>query len=95
MTAPPNQGEIWWAEASDKRRPVLVVTRNEAIPVLTWIVVAPVTKTVRRIPTEVALGPAAAFSVFVIVVVVFVTGLLNILLQRMTAPSLRVGRIGA
>jgi iron(III) transport system permease protein len=45
--------------------------------------------------TEVALGPAAAFSIFVIVVVVAVTGLLNILLQRMTAPSLRVGRIGA
>jgi iron(III) transport system permease protein len=45
--------------------------------------------------TEVALGPAAAFSIFVIVVVVVVTGLLNILLQRMTAPSLRVGRIGA
>jgi iron(III) transport system permease protein len=45
--------------------------------------------------TEVALGPAAAFSVFVIVVVVFVTGMLNLLLQRMTAPSLRVRRIGA
>jgi iron(III) transport system permease protein len=45
--------------------------------------------------TEVALGPAAAFSVFVIAVVVLVTGLLNLLLQRMTAPSLRVGRIGA
>jgi iron(III) transport system permease protein len=45
--------------------------------------------------TEVALGPAAAFSIFVIVVVVFVTSLLNILLQRMTAPSLRVGKVGA
>jgi iron(III) transport system permease protein len=45
--------------------------------------------------TEVALGPAAAFSVFVIVVVVFVTGMLNVLLQRLTAPSLRVSRIGA
>jgi iron(III) transport system permease protein len=45
--------------------------------------------------TEVALGPAAAFSVFVIVVVVFVTAMLNILLQRLTAPSLRVSRIGA
>lgn len=45
--------------------------------------------------TEVALGAAAAFSVFVIVVVVFVTSMLNILLQRMTAPSLRVSRIGA
>jgi mRNA interferase MazF len=36
---------------------VLVVTRSEAIPVLTWLVVAPVTRTVRGIPTEVALGP--------------------------------------
>lgn len=52
----PLQGELWWAEAEDKRRPVLVVTRSEAIPVLTWIVVAPVTRTVRGIPTEIALG---------------------------------------
>jgi mRNA interferase MazF len=51
----PAQGEIWWAEAEDKRRPVLVVTRPEAVPVLTWIVVAPVTKTVRGIPTEIPL----------------------------------------
>jgi len=53
----PLQGEVWWAEAEDKRRPVLVVTRDEAIPVLRWITVAPVTRTVRGIPTEVALGP--------------------------------------
>jgi mRNA interferase MazF len=53
----PAQGEVWWAEAEDKRRPVLIVTRDEAIPVLTWLVVAPVTRTVREIPTEVALGP--------------------------------------
>lgn len=53
----PHQGEVWWAEAEDKRRPVLVVTRSEAVPALTWIVVAPVTRTVRGIPTEVALGP--------------------------------------
>jgi len=44
--------------------------------------------------TEVALGPAAAFSVFVIVVVVVVTGLLNVALRRMIAPSLRISRIG-
>lgn len=56
MVALPAQGEIWWAEAEDKRRPVLVITRNEAIPVLTGIVVAPVTRTVRHIPTEVPLG---------------------------------------
>lgn len=51
----PSQGEIWWAEAEDKRRPVLIVTRSEAVPALTWIVVAPVTRTTREIPTEVSL----------------------------------------
>lgn len=56
MVAHPARGEIWWAEAEDKRRPVLVVTRSEAIPVLTGIVVAPVTRAVRNIPTEVLLG---------------------------------------
>lgn len=54
----PRQGEVWWAEAEDKRRPVLIVTRNDAIPVLRRLVVAPVTRTVRGIPTEVALGEA-------------------------------------
>jgi mRNA interferase MazF len=53
----PEQGDVWWAEAEDKRRPVLVVTRSEAVPVLSWILVAPVTRTVRGIPTEVPLGP--------------------------------------
>ena len=52
----PRQGEIWWAEAEDKRRPVLVVTRSEAAGVLARVVVAPVTRTVRSIPTEIALG---------------------------------------
>ena len=58
----PHQGEIWWAEAEDKRRPVLVVTRTEAVSILTWIVVAPVTRSVRRIPTEVALGPGQGLA---------------------------------
>jgi mRNA interferase MazF len=52
----PAQGDIWWAEASDKRRPVLVVTRSDAIQVLQWIIVAPITRTRRRIPTEIVLG---------------------------------------
>lgn len=51
----PRQGEIWWAEAREKRRPVLVVTRTDVIAEVNKIVVAPVTRTVRRIPTEVAL----------------------------------------
>jgi mRNA interferase MazF len=52
----PRQGEIWWAEAEHERRPVLIVTRSEAVPVLTGIVVAPITRTVRHISTEIALG---------------------------------------
>jgi mRNA interferase MazF len=52
----PRQGEIWWAETEEKRRPVLVVTRSEAVAVLNGIVVAPITRTVREIPTEIPLG---------------------------------------
>ena len=39
-----------------KRRPALVVSRDEAIPVLNDVVVAPVTTTVRAIPTCVSVG---------------------------------------
>ncbi|MEJ7797388.1 MAG: type II toxin-antitoxin system PemK/MazF family toxin [Solirubrobacteraceae bacterium] len=53
----PRQGDIWWAEADSKRRPVLVVTRDDAIPVLHRVIVAPITRTVRHIPTEIPLGP--------------------------------------
>jgi mRNA interferase MazF len=59
----PLQGEIWWAETEEKRRPVLVVTRSEAVPVLTGIIVAPVTRTVRDIPTEIRLGEAEGLLV--------------------------------
>jgi mRNA interferase MazF len=52
-----NRGEIWWLEHPGAgRRPACVLTRQAAIPVLTSVVVAPATRTVRRIPTEVALG---------------------------------------
>ena len=51
----PAQCDIWWAESEHERRPVLIVTRDEAIGVLNKLVVAPVTRTVRGIPTEVAL----------------------------------------
>ena len=52
------RGEIWWAETPDssKGRPFLILTRNESIPVLRSLLVAPVTRTIRRIPTEVPLG---------------------------------------
>ena len=52
----PRRGEVWWLEEPDiGRRPVLVMTRDAALPVLTWALVAPVTRTVRGIPTEVPL----------------------------------------
>ena len=60
--AMPEQGEIWWAEAEDKRRPVLIVTRSEAVPVLQRVVVAPVTRTVRSIPTEIRLDANEGLS---------------------------------
>jgi mRNA interferase MazF len=50
------RGDVWWAEAPDVgRRPFLVLTRDAAIPVLRSVVVAPITRTVRGIPTELAL----------------------------------------
>lgn len=56
MNTRPRQGDLWWAEAEDKRRPVLVVSRDIAAAHLNRVIVAPVTRTVRSIPTEVALG---------------------------------------
>jgi len=59
----PAQGEIWWAEIPDAgRRPALVVTRDSVIPLVRTLLVAPVTRTIRHIPTEVALGPEDGLS---------------------------------
>lgn len=52
------RGEIWWHEPPEaKRRPVLILTRDEAINQLNKLVAAPATGTVRGIPSEVSLGP--------------------------------------
>ena len=40
----------------DKRRPVLVISRSEALEVLRTAIVAPITSTVRGLPSEVLLG---------------------------------------
>jgi len=51
------QAELWLMETpNQKRRPVLVVSRDEAIPVLNNIVVAPITSTIRDIPTCIPVG---------------------------------------
>jgi mRNA interferase MazF len=54
------RGEIWWAElpAPAGRRPVVLLSRNEAYVVRELVTIAPVTTRVRGIPTEVPLGPS-------------------------------------
>lgn len=42
---------------NQKRRPVLVVSRDEVIPVVNTVVVAPLTSTIRDIPTCIRIGP--------------------------------------
>ena len=53
------QGDVYWYtfRAPDKRRPVLILTRNSAIPYLTSLTVAQITTTIRDIPSEVVLTP--------------------------------------
>jgi mRNA interferase MazF len=52
------QAELWLMETpNQKHRPVLVVSRDEVIPVVNNIVVAPVTSTIRHIPTCIPVGP--------------------------------------
>jgi len=54
--ARPRQGDVWWAQAEDKRRPVLIVSRDISALHLNRVIVAPITRTVRGIPTEIPLG---------------------------------------
>jgi mRNA interferase MazF len=53
-----NRGELWLYSfgSPDKRRPVLVLTRQEVIPLLGTLLVAPVTSTIRGAPSEVRVG---------------------------------------
>lgn len=51
------RGDVCWAELPEAgRRPVLVLTRSKAIPNLNRVLVAPLTRTIRGIPTELRLG---------------------------------------
>jgi mRNA interferase MazF len=53
-----NRGDVRWYtfKAPDKRRPVLILTRASAISVLNSVTVAPITSTIRSIPTEIVLA---------------------------------------
>jgi len=53
------RGEVWWAELKSPfgRRPVLLLSRNEAYEVRELVTVAPLTTRIRHIPSEVPLLP--------------------------------------
>ncbi len=52
----PARGEVWWHDSPyRKRRPVLVITRDEAIGALNRVLAVPTTTTARDIPTHVHL----------------------------------------
>lgn len=58
MTDIPRRGELWWCEPPEiGRRPVVVLSRDAAIPRLRRALVAPCTTTVRGLPSEVVLEP--------------------------------------
>jgi mRNA interferase MazF len=52
------KGEVWWARLKPPagRRPVVLLSRDEAYPVRTAVTVAPVTTTIRGIAVEVPVG---------------------------------------
>lgn len=58
MTDLPARSEVWWCELpAIGRRPVVVLSRDAAIPRLRRALVAPCTTTIRALPSEVVLEP--------------------------------------
>lgn len=58
MSDLPARGEVWWCELPDiGRRPVVVLSRDAAIPRLRRTLVGPCTTTVRGLASEVVLEP--------------------------------------
>jgi mRNA interferase MazF len=58
VTALPARGEVWWCELAEVgRRPVVVLSRDAAIPRLRRALIGPCTTTIRGIPSEVVLDP--------------------------------------
>jgi mRNA interferase MazF len=56
-------GEVWFADVpGDKRRPVLVLSRDPMGHLLHSVICAPITSKIRGLTTEVAIGPEAGLS---------------------------------
>ncbi len=48
-----NRGEVWWADIDGKRRPVVLLTRQDVIDVRELVTVAELTTSIRRLVVEV------------------------------------------
>lgn len=60
MAIRPRWGEVWWCESPELgRRPVIVLSRDAALDRLATAMVAPCTKTIRNLASEVVLEPGA------------------------------------
>ena len=58
MSSLPSRGEVWWCEPPEiGRRPVVILSRDAAIPRLRRALVAPCTTMIRGLPSEVVLEP--------------------------------------
>lgn len=53
------RGEIWWADLPPPagHRPVVLISRDEAYDFRTLVTIAPISRRIRGIRTEVPLGP--------------------------------------
>jgi mRNA interferase MazF len=50
-----NRGDVYLCHPPDKQRPVLVLTRDNAIGHLASVTIAPISSTIRGVPSEVVL----------------------------------------
>jgi mRNA interferase MazF len=83
------RGEVWWYEDPRAgRRPFLILSRDEAIPVLNQVLAVPATRTVRSIPTEVLLDESDGMPVECAL------SLDNVSLVRVALCTERVTRLG-
>lgn len=83
------RGEVWWyQDPRAGRRPFLILTRDEAIPVLNQVLAVPATRTVRGIPTEVPLGASDGMPADCALT------LDNVTLVRVTLCTDRITRLG-
>jgi mRNA interferase MazF len=84
------RGEVWWVDMPPPagRRPAVLLSRDAAYHVRAAITVAPVTRTIRKIPVEVPLDRADGMPVSCVVNLDDITTLPKVLItQRITALS--------